>query len=151
MKGVVPAAGGFFDGKTGADKRRQYLLDLFKRSAQQEATGATPHTLTNSQVMPLPATSAAGSATSPSVLAVNHPSGVAASAWDDNGACILLVANWAGTACWLVFMASTVGAVTWNRLHSMGSILCVVLTCHLNATCAAEYADSARRLRAAAV
>ncbi|KAL3148844.1 hypothetical protein ABBQ32_001720 [Trebouxia sp. C0010 RCD-2024] len=42
--------GGFFDGKTGADKRRQYLLDLFKRSAQQEATGATPHTLTNSQL-----------------------------------------------------------------------------------------------------
>ncbi|KAL3133545.1 hypothetical protein ABBQ38_007396 [Trebouxia sp. C0009 RCD-2024] len=50
LKGVVPVAGGFFDGKTGADERRQYLLELFKRSAQQEATGATPHTLTNSQL-----------------------------------------------------------------------------------------------------
>ncbi len=44
-------AGGFFDGKTGADERRQYLLDLFKRSAEQgiEDTGA--QTLSNDEVI----------------------------------------------------------------------------------------------------
>ena len=44
-------SGGFFDGKTGADERRQYLLDLFKRSAQQEATVTGLHTLSNAQVL----------------------------------------------------------------------------------------------------
>lgn len=46
---LVP--GGFFDGKTGADERRQYLLDLFKRSAQQEATAAALHSLSNDEVL----------------------------------------------------------------------------------------------------
>lgn len=44
--------GGFFDGKTGADERRQYLLDLFKRSAQQEASATALHTLSNDEVLP---------------------------------------------------------------------------------------------------
>lgn len=43
--------GGFFDGKTGADERRQYLLDLFKRSAQQEVADTALHTLTNDEVL----------------------------------------------------------------------------------------------------
>lgn len=43
-------SGGFFDGKTGADERRQYLLDLFKRSAQHEAGHAGAQTLSNAEV-----------------------------------------------------------------------------------------------------
>lgn len=42
--------GGFFDGKTGADERRQYLLDLFKRSAQQQAADTTEGALSNSEL-----------------------------------------------------------------------------------------------------
>lgn len=62
-------AGGFFDGKTGADERRQYLLDLFKHSAQQEATGAAAHILTNTEVKPYLASS------SLSALAASGPYG----------------------------------------------------------------------------
>ncbi|DBA74270.1 hypothetical protein WJX77_010300 [Trebouxia sp. C0004] len=42
--------GGFFDGKTGADERRQYLLDLFKRSAEQNIEDTGVQALSNDEV-----------------------------------------------------------------------------------------------------
>lgn len=45
------AAGGFFDGKTGAEERRQYLLDLFKRSAGQDIEDTGAQTLSNDEVI----------------------------------------------------------------------------------------------------
>ncbi|KAL0021938.1 hypothetical protein WJX79_009166 [Trebouxia sp. C0005] len=42
--------GGFFDGKTGAEERRQYLLDLFKRSAGQDIEDTGAQTLSNDEV-----------------------------------------------------------------------------------------------------
>jgi len=47
----VCMAGGFFDGKTGADERRQYLLDLFKRSAEQDIEDTGAQTLSNDEVI----------------------------------------------------------------------------------------------------
>jgi hypothetical protein len=44
-------AGGFFDGKTGADERRQYLLDLFKRSAEQDTEDTGAQALSNDEVI----------------------------------------------------------------------------------------------------
>ena len=43
-------AGGFFDGKTGAEERRQYLLDLFKRTSEHGSGGTNSKTLSNKDV-----------------------------------------------------------------------------------------------------
>ena len=47
----IDMAGGFFDGKTGADERRQYLLDLFKRSAEQDIADTGAQALSNDEVI----------------------------------------------------------------------------------------------------
>ena len=51
MKLVERCTGGFFDGKTGAEKRRQYLLDLFKHASAQSSCDNSSKTLSNLEVM----------------------------------------------------------------------------------------------------
>ena len=44
------APGGFFDGKTDADARRLYLLNLLKQSAEQESSSCSQQTLSDQEV-----------------------------------------------------------------------------------------------------